>query len=128
VPPNHRLRRDDNEVLLPAGPNSPSNHLEELIEETEDRPRMVALQHRELLPKYEISRTRCRRLRNTTASAPNKRKSRLNMAPSYTRVMDGHSSKLLILRPARVLTKDRGGSWGFACTGCGGMAVSIRSL
>jgi hypothetical protein len=54
VPPNHRFRGDDNEGLLPAGPNSPSNNPEELIEETEDRPRTPPLQHRELLPKREI--------------------------------------------------------------------------
>jgi|HubBroStandDraft_4_1064222.scaffolds.fasta_scaffold99547_1 hypothetical protein len=54
-----------------------------------------------------FSRTRCRRLRNTPASAPNKRKSRLNLARSYTRIVDGHSSKLLILRPARVLARDK---------------------
>lgn len=29
------------------------------------------------------------------------------MARSYTRVVDGHSSKLLILRPVRVLARDR---------------------
>ncbi len=40
--------------LLPAGPNSPSNYPEELIEETEDRPRTAPLQHSELLPKREI--------------------------------------------------------------------------
>ena len=28
------------------------------------------------------------------------------MARSYTRIVDGHSSKLLILRPARVLARD----------------------
>ncbi len=53
-----------------------------------------------------FSRTRCRRLPNRPASAANKRKSRLNMARSYTRIVDGHSSKLLILRPARVLARD----------------------
>ncbi len=54
VPPNHRFRGDDNEVLFPAGPNSPGNHPEEHIEETEDRPRTAPLQHSELLPKREI--------------------------------------------------------------------------
>jgi hypothetical protein len=38
VPPNYRFRGDDNEGLLPTGPNSPRNYPEELIEETEGRP------------------------------------------------------------------------------------------
>ena len=54
VPPDDRFRGDDNEVLLPAKPNSPSNYPEGLIEETEDRPRTAPRQHSELLPKREI--------------------------------------------------------------------------
>jgi hypothetical protein len=54
VPPDDRFRGDDNEVLLPAGPNSPSNYPEELIKETENRPRTAPLQHSKLLPKREI--------------------------------------------------------------------------
>jgi hypothetical protein len=40
--------------VLPAGPNSASNYPEELIKETEDRPRTAPLQHSELLPKREV--------------------------------------------------------------------------
>ena len=54
VPPDDRFRSDDNEVLLPAGPNSASNYPEELIKQTEDRPRTAPLQHSELLPKREV--------------------------------------------------------------------------
>jgi hypothetical protein len=44
VPPNH----------FPTGPHSPSNYPEEFIEEAEDRPWAVPLQHSELLPEREI--------------------------------------------------------------------------
>ena len=54
VPPDDRFRSDDNEVLLPAGPNSASNYPEELIKQTEDRRRTAPFQHSELLPKREI--------------------------------------------------------------------------
>lgn len=59
-----------------------------------------------------FSRTRCRRLRNTRASAPNQRRSRLNMARSYTRIVDGHRGKLLILRSGGVLARDKPSSGG----------------
>jgi hypothetical protein len=54
VPANHCFRGDDNEGLLPTGPDSPSNYPEEFIEEAEDRPWAVPLQHSELLPEREI--------------------------------------------------------------------------
>jgi hypothetical protein len=47
------------------------------------------------------------RLRNARPSAPNQRKSRLNMARSCTRIADGYGSKLLILQSVRVLARDR---------------------
>ncbi len=58
-----------------------------------------------------FSRTRCRRLRNARASALDQRKSRFNMARSYTRIADGYCSKLLILRPVRVLANNTARIW-----------------
>src|SRR5258706_14658593 len=70
---------------------------------------MPTFQHSELLSEHEILHTRFPRLRKRRISAPIQRRSRLNMAWSYTRSNDWkYCCKLLILRSARVLAKDRG--------------------
>ena len=54
VPADYRFWSDNDEGLLPTGPDSPSNYPEEFIEEAEDRPWTAPLQHSELLPEREI--------------------------------------------------------------------------
>ena len=54
VPADHRLRGDDDERLLPTGPDAPSKYPEEPIEGTKARPWMPALQHGELLAKHKV--------------------------------------------------------------------------
>jgi hypothetical protein len=54
VPPDHRFRSDDNEGLLPTGPDSTSNDPEEFVEQAEDRPWTAPLQNGELLSEREV--------------------------------------------------------------------------
>jgi len=54
VPPDDGFRRDDNEGLLPSGPDPPSDYPEELIEGSEARARMSTLQRDELLTQNKI--------------------------------------------------------------------------
>jgi len=54
MPTHHGLRRNNNERLLPSGPEPESGDPKELVEETEFGFGMPALQHHELLPEREI--------------------------------------------------------------------------
>jgi len=54
MPTDHGLRRDNNERVLPSGPEATGGDPEELVIETEFGFRVPALQHRELLPKGQI--------------------------------------------------------------------------
>jgi hypothetical protein len=54
VPADDGFRRDDDEGLFPSGPDPPSNHPKELIEEAETRARMSTLQRDELLTQSKI--------------------------------------------------------------------------
>src|SRR4029077_14342697 len=54
VPPDHRLRRDDNEGLFPSGPEPFCQDPADLIENGEPWPGMPALQRCELLTESEI--------------------------------------------------------------------------
>ena len=54
VPADHRFRGDDDERLLPTGPDSPSKYPEEPVKGAKARPWMPPLQHGELLPKCEV--------------------------------------------------------------------------
>jgi hypothetical protein len=58
VPADHGFRGDNDEGLLPTGPDSPSNYPEEFIDEAQDRPGTAPLQHSELLPEREIPTTK----------------------------------------------------------------------
>jgi hypothetical protein len=54
VPADDGFGRDQDEGLLPIGPDPPSNHPEELIEKLEIRARMSTLQRDELLTQSKI--------------------------------------------------------------------------
>ena len=54
VPPNHGLRGDHEERLLPSGPKLACEHPEGLIERTKLGSGVPALQHGELLSKRQI--------------------------------------------------------------------------
>ena len=98
VPPDDRFRVTDNEVSA----SSRTKFAEQLPRRAYRRDRRIGPGRRRFntvscCRSARFSRTRCPRLRNTPASAPDKRTSRLNMARSYTRIVYGHTSKLLIL-------------------------------
>jgi hypothetical protein len=48
VPADHSLRRNDDQGLLPSGPDSPRNDLEESVDGAQARSRMAPLQHDKL--------------------------------------------------------------------------------
>jgi hypothetical protein len=54
MPPDHRFRGDDDEVLLPTRPGSASNYPEELVEGAKAWPSMPLLQHSELPPEHKV--------------------------------------------------------------------------
>ena len=106
VPAGDGFGRNDDEGFLPSRPDPPSNDPKELIEEAEARARMPPFQYRELLSEREILQNKISATAEKTNQAPSQRRSRLNMAGSYTRSTIGSiGCKLLILRSARVLTR-----------------------
>jgi hypothetical protein len=54
VPPDDRLRRDDDGGFLPSGPGPASQDPEELVAESETGARVSPLQHGELLSRQKI--------------------------------------------------------------------------
>jgi hypothetical protein len=54
VPPHDRLRRDDNQRILPFGPDAPGGHPEQFVEHVQPWPRMPTFEHCELLTQSEI--------------------------------------------------------------------------
>ena len=54
VPSNYSFGTDDDESLSPAGPESPRENPEDLVEYVKPRSWVVALKGRELLPQNEI--------------------------------------------------------------------------
>ena len=54
VPADHRFRSDDDERVLPTGPDPPSKYPEEPVEDAKARPWMPSLQNNELVPKCEV--------------------------------------------------------------------------
>jgi hypothetical protein len=54
VPTDHCFRRDDDEGLLPTGPDSPSNCPEEPVEAAKARAWMVPFQHDKLLAQGQV--------------------------------------------------------------------------
>ncbi len=108
VPADYGFGCDDDEGVLPTGPDPPSNYTEDFIEEM---PRLGRRCRRfrtvSCWRNARFSKTRLPRLRKRRSRALIQRRSRLNMAGSYTRSNDWkYCCNLLILRSARVLARD----------------------
>jgi hypothetical protein len=54
MPTGHGFRGDQEERLLPGGPEAASEHSEEFVGRAEFGPGMLALQYGELLPQRQI--------------------------------------------------------------------------
>jgi phosphoketolase len=54
VPARNRFRRDDEERVLPAGPEATNAKPKDLVEHSKSRPRMSSPQQNELLQENEI--------------------------------------------------------------------------
>jgi hypothetical protein len=91
---------------LHRGPESTRGDPEEFVDQCQPWLRTPTFQNRELLPEHEILQEKISTVTKDGTSAPKQRKSRLNMARSYTRITAGHRSKLLIMRSVRVLARD----------------------
>jgi hypothetical protein len=54
MPPDYRIKCDDDESLFPSWPKPTDGHPKGLVENVEAWPRASPLQHRELLAKHEV--------------------------------------------------------------------------
>jgi hypothetical protein len=108
VPPDDGFRLDEKESLAPSRPEAACHHPEQLIERTQPRLRMLALQYHELLAEGEVLQQQAAA---STTSAENGSEPKPKEVKHGSKVvadaLSRLAAKLLISKPYRIVTMDR---------------------
>jgi len=108
VPAHNRFRSDDDDRLLPLGPQPTDGDPEELVKQMESWPRTTPLQNGQLLSQHKVFKDEIPAVTEDSKERPEREPEDAEHMPIYNKSAGiGSAAKLLISALARVLARHR---------------------